>query len=219
VLNICGASGTSLDGVTLGLYGECPSRRAFDRLTLAPAGAEQQNSVLATYCDGGANDNGRAAIIKNIRLDGGTPTGVAIHAGFGLSALLSDASRATLLARTFVQDFGLTDMNYDGVNNGVDAPQVASGFGFQLAQPSPNPFATSTSIRFAVPTRQRVSIEVYNILGQRVRTLVDETLEPNSYVRDWDGRADTGERVSSGIYFYKMVAGDFSATRKAVLLK
>ncbi|MEZ5066540.1 MAG: T9SS type A sorting domain-containing protein [bacterium] len=219
VLNMCGAAGTSLDGVTLGIYGECPSRRAFDRLTQAPAGANQQITTLATYCAGGANDNGRAAIIKNVRLASGIPTGVCIHSGFGLGALVSDASRATLLAKTFVGDFGMWNMGYVGVNNGVDAPVVANGAGFDLAAASPNPFAQNTEIAFSVPSRSHVSIEVYNILGQKVRTLVNESLEANSYVRNWDGRSDAGERVSSGIYFYKMVAGDFNATRKAVLLK
>jgi flagellar hook assembly protein FlgD len=52
-----------------------------------------------------------------------------------------------------------------------------------------------------------------------VKTLVDENMEANSYVRNWDGRSDNGAQVSSGIYFYKMVAGEFSATKKAVLLK
>ena len=220
VLNIAGVGGTSLDGVILGVYGECPLRRAFDRLNEAPATPEQIVTTLAVYSDGGAGDNGRAAIIKNVRLESGIPTGVCIHSGFGLGALLSDASRATLLSKTFVTDFGLWDMGYVGVINGVDAPVVTnSRFGFDLAQSSPNPFATSTQIRFSVPNRAHVSIEVYNILGQRVRTLVDESMEANSYVREWDGRADTGERVSSGIYFYKMVAGDYSATRKTVLLK
>ena len=220
VLNITGAVGTSLDGVTLGVYGECPLRRAFDRLNEAPPTSEQVITTLATYSDGGAGDNGRAAIIKNVRLESGNPTGVCIHSGFGLSALVSDASRATLLAKTFVTDFGLWNMGYVGVNNGVGSPVVTnSRFGFDLAQASPNPFATSTSIKFSVPNRSHVSIEVYNILGQRVRTLVDESMEANSYVREWDGRADTGERVSSGIYFYKMVAGEYSATRKTVLLK
>jgi hypothetical protein len=217
VLNITGVGGTSLDGITLGVYGECPLRRAFDRLTEATPGADQVITTLANYTDGGATDNGRAAIIKNVRVAG---NGVCIHSGFGLGALVSDASRATLLAKTFVADFGLWDMNYVGVSNGVDAPVVAnSRFGFDLAQASPNPFANSTQIKFSVPNRAHVSIEVYNILGQKVRTLVDESMEANSYVREWDGRADTGERVSSGIYFYKMVAGDYSATRKAVLLK
>ena len=60
---------------------------------------------------------------------------------------------------------------------------------------------------------------MYNILGQKVRTLVNESREANSYVEKWDGRSDAGAQVSSGIYFYKMVAGDYSATKKAVLLR
>jgi flagellar hook assembly protein FlgD len=102
----------------------------------------------------------------------------------------------------------------------VDAPVVdAPRFGFELARATPNPFRSSTSIRFSVAKRERVSLDVYNILGQRIRTLVDEVLEPDSYVREWDGRSDRGERVSSGIYFYKMVAGSFTDTQKTVLLQ
>jgi hypothetical protein len=219
VLNVCGEAGTSLEGVTLGLYGECPTRRAFDRMYLAPTGVDQVNSVLATYCQGGPSDEGRISIVKNVRLDGGMPTGVAIHSGFGLGALLSDESRATLLARTFVDDFGLWDMGYDGVRNGVDAPVVSAGIGFRLAAPSPNPFESTTAIGFSVPRRERVTIELYNILGQRVCTLLDEVVDAGSGVREWDGRSDTGDRASTGIYFAKMTAGDFRATRKVMLLK
>jgi flagellar hook assembly protein FlgD len=104
--------------------------------------------------------------------------------------------------------------------NGVDAPVIANtGFGFSLATAAPNPFRGSTNIEFSVANRTRVSIEVYNILGQKVRTVVDEVFEAGSYNRMWDGRSDAGTQVSSGIYFYKMVAGDFSATKKTVLLK
>ena len=92
-------------------------------------------------------------------------------------------------------------------------------FGYDLARATPNPFHSKTSIKFSVPSRTHVSIEVYNILGQKVRTLVNEDLDANSYVRDWDGRSDNGQQVSSGIYFYKMVADNFSKTQKTVLLK
>ena len=105
------------------------------------------------------------------------------------------------------------------VKNGVDAPVVEARYGFQLAQATPNPFTKTTTIRFSIASKAQVSVEVYNILGQKVRTLVDETLEANAYTREWDGRSDSGEKVSNGIYFYKMVAGDFSDTKKAVLLK
>jgi hypothetical protein len=220
VMNIQGSAGTSLAGVTLGIYGDCPGlRHAFDKLTLATAAPGiNSNSVLATYQFGDASTNGRASIIKNIRIAG---NGVAVHCGFAVECLVSDMARACLLNKVFVTDFGLPATSFSGcIMSGNDAPVVANArFGFDLAQATPNPFTDATSIRFSVPSRTHVQIEVYNILGQKVRTLVDETMEGNSYVREWDGRADQGAKVSSGIYFYKMVAGDYSATRKAVLLK
>lgn len=225
VLNVEGVAGKSLAGLKLGLYGDCPGiRHAFDRLTLADTtgglSTSQTNSVLATYQAASPNTdgtNGRAAIIKNIRVTGG---GVMVHCGFAIESLTSTSARACLLSKVLTTDFGLTAPYTGCVQSGTDAPVVASGrFGFDLAQATPNPFRDATSIRFSVPGRTHVSIEVYNILGQKVRTLVDETFEGNSYVREWDGRADAGGVVSSGIYFYKMVAGDYSATRKAVVLK
>ncbi|NNE44153.1 MAG: T9SS type A sorting domain-containing protein, partial [Gemmatimonadetes bacterium] len=214
VLNVVGQG--SMAGLELGLYGECPIRRTFDRLTLsAPVGAT--NSVLLTYEDSSDPlDNGRIAGIKNVRTVGG---GTAAHLGFGIEGLLSDVSRARVLGAFLGTDCGLTVNAVAGNNNGVDAPVIANGFGFNLAAARPNPFRDATSIQFAVPSKQHVTIEVYNILGQKVRTLVDESMDANSYVRDWDGRSDAGAEVSSGIYFYKMVAGQFSATKKAVLLK
>jgi hypothetical protein len=231
VLNMTGNGGTELANVELGLYGECPIRRAFDRLILGVPATGSQNSVLATYTDGNAADNGRPCIIKNIRrgLDatfGTADDGVAVLSGFDISALLSDASRACVLGKIMGQPAG--GGNGMGivlatppacVKNGVDAPVVEARYGFQLAQATPNPFTKTTTIRFSIASKAQVSVEVYNILGQKVRTLVDETLEANAYTREWDGRSDSGEKVSNGIYFYKMVAGDFSDTKKAVLLK
>jgi hypothetical protein len=126
-----------------------------------------------------------------------------------------------MLGKMLENELGFTvPANFACVNGGVDAPVVTGArFGFDLAEASPNPFAKSTQIKFSVPARGHVSLEVFNVLGQRIRTLVDETLEPNAYTREWDGRSDQGERASSGIYFYKLVSGDFSETRKAVLLK
>jgi hypothetical protein len=215
VLNVVGQG--SMAGITLGLYGECPIRRTFDRLTLSAADPAYTNTALMTYqASSVAADNGRIAAIKNVRTVGG---GTAAHFGFGIEALLNDTSRARVLAAFLGTDCGLTVNAVSGSNNGVDAPVISNGFGFNLAAARPNPFRDATSIQFAIPSTQQVSIEVYNILGQKVRTLVNERMEANSYVRDWDGRSDAGAEVSSGIYFYKMVAGEFSATKKAVLLK
>ncbi len=219
VLNVEGVGATSLSGLKMGLYGDCQGlRRNFDKLTLSAANPSQYvNTILATYQFSDAASNGRAAIIKNVRTVGG---GITVHCGFGIECLVSTNTRACLLSKVLATDFSLPAPYPGCFNSGTDAPVVAaSRFGFDLSQAMPNPFRDATSIRFSVPTRTHVSIEVYNVLGQKVRQLVDETLEGNSYVRDWDGRADTGAAVSSGIYFYKMVAGDYTATRKAVVLK
>ena len=90
---------------------------------------------------------------------------------------------------------------------------------FSLSQNYPNPFNPATSIKFVLSKSGEVKIEVFNILGQRVRTLVDQHLKPGHMVVDWDGKDDGGEEVSSGIYFYRLKAGDFTQTRKMVLLK
>lgn len=93
---------------------------------------------------------------------------------------------------------------------------------FALDQNFPNPFNPSTSIRYTVDSRQAsapISLRVYNIRGQSVRVLVDGEVEPGNYQVVWDGRNDKGEDVSSGIYFYRLTAGEQVATRKMLLLK
>ena len=92
-----------------------------------------------------------------------------------------------------------------------------------LSQNYPNPFNPSTLIRYhlsAVRGRpSAVTLKIYNVLGQLVSTLVDERQVPGYYSVSWDGRDSLGKEVSSGIYFYRMKAGDFVKTRKMILLK
>jgi hypothetical protein len=90
---------------------------------------------------------------------------------------------------------------------------------FALGQNYPNPFNPTTNVKYDVPRRSSVKLTVYNVLGQRVKTLVDEVKNPGSYSIGWDGSTDGGSSVSSGIYFYKMEAGSFVQTKKMVLMK
>lgn len=83
----------------------------------------------------------------------------------------------------------------------------------------PNPFNPTTKIDYSIKTKSKVTIEVYNVKGQRVKTLVNENKEPGKYNVVWSGDDNYGKRVSSGIYFYRMEAGSFKAVKKAVLLK
>ena len=90
---------------------------------------------------------------------------------------------------------------------------------FDLRQNYPNPFNPTTVIQYALPKASQVKIQIYNILGQRVRDLVDERQEPGYKTAEWDGKDDNGTEVSSGIYFYRIVAGDFVKCKKMTLLK
>jgi flagellar hook assembly protein FlgD len=90
-----------------------------------------------------------------------------------------------------------------------------------LAQNSPNPFNPSTTIGFTVAegSAVHVSLKIYDIRGNLVRTLVNEVRDAGTYNVFWDGTDASGRNVASGVYFYRMTAGDFSQTRKMVLLK
>jgi hypothetical protein len=97
---------------------------------------------------------------------------------------------------------------------------------FRLEQNYPNPFNPATTIPFTVIGSQfmvhspvRTTLKIYNVLGQLVRTLVDEEKQPGNYQVIWDGKNQKGNEVSSGIYFYQLRAGDCKETRKMSLLR
>jgi hypothetical protein len=90
---------------------------------------------------------------------------------------------------------------------------------FSLSQNYPNPFNPTTNFQFTLPKSSHVKIEVFNIVGQKVATVVDGDMKPGEYTADWNGKDESGKTVSSGIYFYRMQAGDFSNMKKMVLIK
>ncbi len=90
---------------------------------------------------------------------------------------------------------------------------------YALDQNYPNPFNASTVIKFNTKHDGNVRLTVYNILGQPVRTLVDEFRHYGPQAVDWDGADVSGRPVASGMYFYRLVTEDFTAVKKMVLLK
>ncbi|MFQ6116444.1 MAG: FlgD immunoglobulin-like domain containing protein [bacterium] len=90
---------------------------------------------------------------------------------------------------------------------------------FQLYPNFPNPFNPETQIRFDLPEAAQVDLRIYNALGQLVRTLVDRSYSAGTFTVFWDSRDDEGKPLPSGIYFYKIKAGNFQAQRKLLLLK
>ncbi|UCD62676.1 MAG: M28 family peptidase, partial [Candidatus Zixiibacteriota bacterium] len=90
---------------------------------------------------------------------------------------------------------------------------------FVLRQNFPNPFNPSTWIAYELPQAADVTLTLYNVLGQKVRVLVDERQPAGRRRVEWDGRLDSGRRAASGLYFYRLRAGRFEQSKKMVLLK
>ncbi|UCD95378.1 MAG: T9SS type A sorting domain-containing protein, partial [Candidatus Zixiibacteriota bacterium] len=90
---------------------------------------------------------------------------------------------------------------------------------FSLSQNYPNPFNPRTFIKYRIPVRADVELLVYNLLGQKINTLVNETKSAGTHSVDWDGTDESGQTVAAGVYFYQLTAGDYSEARKMVFLK
>jgi hypothetical protein len=90
---------------------------------------------------------------------------------------------------------------------------------YELSQNYPNPFNPTTKINFQVPVKELVKIEIFNSLGEKVKTLINSVYSPGYHSISWNGRDRNGVSVSSGIYFYKMQSGKFISTKKMIYLR
>jgi hypothetical protein len=90
---------------------------------------------------------------------------------------------------------------------------------FTVLQNYPNPFNTTTEIRYGLPNCEHVTIVVYNLFGQKIRTLLAQNQHAGYHTVAWDGRNETGQKVSSGIFFYKIETDKYSTIRKMMLMK
>jgi len=90
---------------------------------------------------------------------------------------------------------------------------------FQLRPNVPNPFNPSTTIRFDVPRTSRVRVEIYNLRGERIRVLRDETYSAGHHGALWDGKDDRGSGIASGVYLVRVVSDGFEGRQKVTLVK
>jgi len=90
---------------------------------------------------------------------------------------------------------------------------------FGLNQNYPNPFNPTTTISFDIPEMSDVRIDIYNVLGQRVKTLVDANYQPGYHSVQWDGSNDKGQSEVSGIYIYTISANGYRETHKMLMIK
>jgi hypothetical protein len=118
-------------------------------------------------------------------------------------------------------DYRLIQMDLDGTQRVTNTVRVSIGASkdFSLEQNYPNPFNPETQISFTLPAEAPTTLEIYNALGQKVRTLVNEVVGSGVTTKFWDGKDDNGNELTSGTYMYKLTSGQYSASRKMTLSK
>jgi len=119
-----------------------------------------------------------------------------------------------LVMRNVLTWFGISTGVFTEKNENTNIPKV-----FALPQNRPNPFARRTTIRYAIPKKTKITLKVYNTAGQVVKTLVNGIEEPGYKSIIWNGLARNKSKVSQGVYFYKLNAGSFRATKKMLILR
>jgi hypothetical protein len=113
------------------------------------------------------------------------------------------------------------DQDYVGTSilSGVENEHTGAPRTYSLAQNFPNPFNPTTEIQFGLPRAGHVVVAVYDIRGSEVVVLVDRQISAGTFHVTWNGQDNNGRPVSTGVYFYRLVAGDYSQSRKMLLLK
>jgi len=138
--------------------------------------------------------------------------------GYRTFPAMTNRPRKNILLRIEPRRDNDVDRDYTdaGEEDGLDVVKA-----FHLRQNQPNPFNPATTIEFSIPQAGRAALRIYDTAGKLVRTLVDRDYAGavSSQRAVWDGRNDAGHVVRSGVYFYKLEAGDFTASRKMLLLK
>ena len=197
-----GTVGSAFSGDTWVIYGGCPLLNDFDVMT--PIGT---TVMASSYGPNGPNNGAEISKITGndrVMLSGYSFIYIRDNDADGV------LDRARHL-RSILVYLTLTP------NQVVGADPVAVN---RLEQNYPNPFNPATTIAFSIKQAGQVRIDIYNVAGERVRTLVDERRSAGSYtdVR-WDGMNDVNQPVASGVYWYRLVAGSYTEARKMVLLK
>ena len=90
---------------------------------------------------------------------------------------------------------------------------------FALHANYPNPFNPTTTISYDLPKRSQVTLGIYDLLGKQIKTLVNQSQDAGNKTTFWNGTDNLGRQVSAGVYLYQIQAGEFTQTRKMLLLK
>ena len=199
---ILGVSGGAFSGDTFVANGGCPLYNDFDLMT--PTGTSVKQMAYNAEVN-------HAAVVSKIN-----GNARAMIAGFSFIYVRDDEEDGVMDRADYLHDI----LTFLGGSPSPPTDVKQPTFVNRLEQNYPNPFNPQTTIAFSLRERSRVRIEIFNVAGERVTTLLDETRDAGSYADvHWDGRSNNGVRTASGVYFCHLVAGRFEQTRKLVLVQ
>jgi len=121
--------------------------------------------------------------------------------------------------RTQLYDQAVRAIERYSMPTGIFEPFAGLPSGYTLSQNYPNPFNPATTIRFSLPTAEAVTLEVFNLLGQKVKELRSGELSAGTYTVRWDATNEAGQDVASGVYFYRLSTDSFTQSKKMILLR
>ena len=194
----------------------------------APSNTEEITIILAAPTDLEA-----VAAAPNIDLSWSAPTAGRSLTGYNV---YRDNQQIAEVTETFYTDEGLENGTYsyfvkalygayesDASNEVIveltEAANIIIPKSTALLGNYPNPFNPTTEISFALKDAQNVTLEIFNVRGQKVKTLINDNMDAGLHQVLWAGLDNDGKQISSGIYFYKMQAGKYISTRKMILMK
>jgi hypothetical protein len=220
--NAAGTQTRDFSSESFALSGGCPTFRDYDAL-----GTTGGAVITHVYQDPQSGTEGDGAIVMNSSPADRWNTILQSHAWFDIhDATPSSPSQEKQLVGAVLS--AVLPLQCQQAGNPTDVPEVEPSIDSpplrtELHSNVPNPFNPTTRIEFDLAHEGQVSLRIYDVAGRLVRTLIDASLTPGRYTGQsatvWDGTDDTGQRVSSGVYFYRLTAPDYVATRKMILMR
>ena len=206
--HILGVAGTLFDGLDF-IYGTVNSDDTYIEDFpdfIAPIGGSSSALIY---------DNLRVAAVEFTgKYPGSDQTAQLVYLGFPFETIVTPEDRVDVMQRT---------LDYFGFPTSVgETPAASIPTRFVLKQNYPNPFNPTTLITYTLPQGQIKSvtrIDIFNSLGQKIRTLVNAKQTAGTYAVQWDGKNQNGMQAASGVYVYRLTSGDLVKSRRMVLLK
>lgn len=212
---VSGVLGSSTAGRSMHLNGDCPLTNRFDMVQQsASAQSSGKSGIILKYPNSQPAATRYATKYSPLGLDSAR----AVFMGFSFNSIEEGGERI-LLMKNIVNTYFKENACYAATAVEESDASAAPRYRSELFQNAPNPFNPETTIRYAVSQRGAVAIDIFNVNGARVKTLVERAHDPGSYSIRWNGTDDSGRHVASGVYFYQLRTPGFTDSKKLILLK